>query len=74
MQAAVVGACMLVLVAGDLQGFAMTNHKLCAHETVFSSFMFPDHVAHMSFAARGQKLHMLFGPLELPYSDKVLAV
>ena len=47
MQAAVVGACMLVLIAGDLQGFVGTNRNLCAHETAFSSFMFPNHGARM---------------------------
>ena len=62
-----------MLVAGDLQGFVMTNRKLCAHETAFLSFMFPNHGACMSFAAWGHKLHMVFAPLELSYSDKVLA-
>ena len=62
-----------MLVAGDLQGYVVTNRKSCAHETAFSSVMFPDHGTRMSFAARGQKLHMLFAPLELPYSYKVVA-
>ena len=71
MQAAIIGACMLVCW---LQGFVVTNRKLCAqHETAFSSFLFPNHGVRMSFAARGQKSHMLFAPLELPYSDKVVA-
>ena len=61
------------LVAGDLQDFVVTDRKLCAHETAFSSCLFPDHGARMSFAARVQKSHMLFAPLELPYSDKVVA-
>ena len=61
-----------MLVPGDLQGFVMTNRKLCALETAFSSFMFPNQGAHMSFAAWGHKVHMVFAPLELPYSDKVV--
>ena len=56
-----------------LQGFVVTNRKLCAHETAFSSFLFPDHGARMSFAAWGHKAHMVFTPLDLPYSDKVVA-
>ena len=62
------------LVAGDLQGFVMTDRKLCAHETAFSSCLFPDHGARMSFAAWGHKLHMLFASLELPYSEEVVTV
>ena len=62
-----------MLVAGDLQGFVVTNCKLCAHEITFSSFMFPNHSMRMNFAAQGQKSHMLFAPLELPYSDKIVA-
>lgn len=42
-------------------------------KSAFSSFMFPDHGARMSFAARGHKAHMVFAPLESPYSDKVVA-
>ena len=38
----------------------------------FSSFLFPDHGARLSFAARKYKSDMVFAPLELPYSDKVL--
>ena len=52
-----------VFFAGDLQGFVMTNRKLCAHEIAFSTFIFRDHGTHMSFAARGHKLHMMFAPL-----------
>ena len=57
-----------LLVAGDkthrnLHGFVVTNRKWCAHEIAFSSFMFPNHGARMSFAARVQKSHMLFAPL-----------
>ena len=63
-----------MLFAGDLQGFVVTNRKLCAHETAFLSSRFPNHATRMSFAARGHKSHMLFAPLELPYSDKVLAM
>ena len=56
-----------------LQGFVVTNRKLCAqHETAFSSFMLPDHGERMSFAARGHNSHMFLAPLELPYSDKVV--
>ena len=55
-----------------LQGFVVTNRKLCAHETAFLSFMLPDHGARMSFAARGHNLHMLLASLELSYSDKVV--
>ena len=50
----------------------MTNHKLCVHETAFSSFMFPKHGVHMSFAAQGHKVHMVFAPLESPFSDNVV--
>ena len=63
-----------MLVAGDLQGFVITNRKLCAHETAFLSFMFPNHSMLMSFAARGHKAYMVFAPLELPYSDRVVTV
>ena len=70
MQAAVIGACMLVCW---LQGFVVSNGKLCAHEIAFSSFMFPDHGTRMSFAARGDKSHMVFTPLDLPYSEMVTA-
>ena len=62
-----------MLVAGDLQGYVVTNRKSCAHETAFSSFLFPDHGVRLSFATRKYKSHMVFAPLELPYSDKVLA-
>ena len=31
------------------------------------------HGTRMSFAARGYKSHMLFAPLEWPYSDKMVA-
>ena len=34
--------------------------------------MFPDHGMRMSFAARGHKVHMVFAPLDSPYSDKVV--
>ena len=51
----------------------VTNRKLCAHETAFSSVMFPDHGMRMSFAARGDKSHMVFTPLDLPYSEMVTA-
>ena len=50
------------------------NYKLCAHEIVFSSFMFLDHGTRMSFAAQGHKAHMVFAALESPYSDKVFSV
>ena len=62
-----------MLFAGDLQGCVVTNRKLCAHETAFSSVMFPDHGTRMSFAARGDKSHMVFTPLDLPYSEMVTA-
>ena len=62
-----------MVVAREVQGFVVTNRKLRAHEIAFSSFLLLDHDARMSFAARGQKTHMLFAPLELPYSDNVLA-
>ena len=62
-----------MLVAGDLQGFVVNNHKLCAqHETAFLSFLFPNHGVHMSFAAWGNKMHMVFTPLHLPYSEMVM--
>ena len=61
-----------MLVAGDLQGYVVTNRKSCAHETAFSSVMFPDHGMRMSFAARGYKAHIVFAPLELPFSDEVV--
>ena len=61
-----------MLVAGDLQGYVVTNRKSCAHEAAFSSFMLPNHGARMSFAARGHTSHMLLAPLELPYSNKVV--
>ena len=75
MQAAVVGACMLVCwLQVTCKVLSMTNNcKLCAHEIAFSSFMFLDHGAHMSFAAQGHKAHMVFAALESPYSDKVVA-
>ena len=53
-----------MVVAGEVQGFVVTNCKLYAHEIVFSSFMLPVHGTRMSFAARGHKLHMMFAPLE----------
>ena len=62
-----------MLFAGGLQGCVVTNRKLCAHETALSSFMFPDHGTRMSFAARGDKSHMVFTPLDLPYSEMVTA-
>ena len=62
-----------MVIAGGLHGFVVTNRKLRAHEIPFSSFLLPDHDARMSFAARGQKTHMLFAPLEWPYSDKLVA-
>ena len=62
-----------IVVASLVQGFVMTNRKLCAHAIAFLSFLLPNHDAHMSFAARGQKMHMLFAPLEWPYSDKLVA-
>ena len=62
-----------IVVAGNLQGFVGTNRKLCAHEIALSSFLLPDHDMRISFAAWGQKSHMLFAPLQLPYSDRVLA-
>ena len=43
-------------------------------KSAFSSFMFPDQSTHISFAARGHKVHIVFAPLELPYSDKVVAM
>lgn len=61
-----------MLFAGDLQGFVVTNCKLCAHEIAFWSFMLPNHGTHMSFAAREHKSHMLFAPLEWLCSDKVV--
>ena len=61
-----------MLFAGDLQGFVGTNRKLCAHGTSFSSFLFPDHGTHMSFAAWGHKVHMVFIPLDLPSSEMVV--
>ena len=75
MQAAVVGGCMLVCwLQVTCKVLSMTNNcKLCAHEIVFSSFMFLDHGARMSFAAQGHKAHMVFAALESPYSDKVVA-
>ena len=62
-----------IVVAGLVQGFVVTNCKLCVHEIAFSSFLLPNHVVRMSFVARGQKTHMLFAPLEWPYSDKLVA-
>ena len=62
-----------MVIAGGLHGFVVTNRKLCAHETAFLSVMFPDHGTRMSFAARGYKAHIVFAPLELPFSDEVLA-
>ena len=62
-----------MLVAGEVQGFVVTNRKLCAHETAFSSFLFPNRSTRMSFAAQGYKAHMVFAALESPYSDKVVA-
>ena len=59
-----------MLFAGDLQGSVVTNRKSCAP---FSSVMFPDHGTRMSFAARGDKSHMVFTPLDLPYSEMVTA-
>ena len=41
-------------------------------KSAFWAFMFPNHGAHMSFAAWDHKAHMVFAPLELPYSDKVV--
>ena len=61
-----------MVIAGGLHGFVVTNRKLCAHETAFASFMFPDHGTRMSFAARGHKEHMVFTPLDLPYSEMVV--
>ena len=58
-----------MLVAGDLQGYVVTNRKSCAP---FSSVMFPDHGTRMSFAARGYKAHIVFAPFELPFSDEVV--
>ena len=58
-----------MLVAGDLQGYVVTNRKSCAP---FSSVMFPDHGTRMSFAARGYKAHIVFAPLDWSYSDKVV--
>ena len=58
-----------MLGANDLQGFVMTNHKLCTHETAFLSFMSG---MRMSFAAWGHKARMVFAPLESPFSDKVV--
>ena len=74
MQAAVVGACGLVwLLQVTCRVLSMANNcKLCAHEMAFSSFVFPDNGACMSFAARGHKSHMMFAPLDLPYSDMVV--
>ena len=61
-----------MVIAGGLHGFVVTNRKLCAHETAFTSFMFPNHGTRMSFATRGRKSQMLFAPLELPFSDEVV--
>ena len=74
MQAIIVGACMLVRwLQVTCRVLSMTNNcKLCAHEIAFLSFMFPDHGACMSFAARVQKSHMVFTPLDLPYSEMVV--
>ena len=44
----------------------------CRSQPAFSSFMFPDHGMCMSFTAQGHKAHMVFAPLESPYSDKVV--
>ena len=41
-------------------------------KSAFSSFKFPDHGAGISFAARGHKAHMVFTPLDLPYSEMVV--
>ena len=74
MQAAIVGTLHVgILVTGDLQGFVVTNHKLCAHEIACSSFTFLDRSACMNFAAWLHKLHRLFTPLEYTCSDKVVA-
>ena len=61
-----------MVIAGKVEGFVVTNRKLCAHETAFLSFTFPDHGVHISFAAQEHKAHMVFAPLESPYSDKVV--
>ena len=63
-----------MLVAGDLQGYVVTNRKSCEHEIASSSSMFHNHGVRMSFAARGHNSHMVFALLELPYSNNVLAV
>ena len=42
-------------------------------KSAFWAFMFPDHGVRMSFAAPEHKAHIVLAPLELPYSDKVLA-